>query len=236
LVYFLPQTFGRYPNGSFDTRRCEYNFYLISYDFVEKGGNMKLYSYIVTHDTGFSPNPYWGYCTLACCKPIIRRNANIGDWMVGISTKSKGHRLIYAMEVNEILPFEQYHKDPRFKDKIPDFKNPNKLYRFGDNIYKPLPNGEFKQLPSMHSSGALENYITKQTDLNGKNVLVSTNFWYFGSEAIALPNQFHDLIAGRGYKCRFPEELVKQFLSCLQLTPKPKSILSPPTKTFCSRL
>ena len=29
----------------------------------------KLYSYIVATDSGFSPNPFHGFCTLACCKP-----------------------------------------------------------------------------------------------------------------------------------------------------------------------
>ena len=185
---------------------------------------MKLYSYIVTHDTGFSPNPYWGYCTLACCKPTIRRNAKEQDWIVGISVKSKGHRLIYSMEVNEILLFEKYFNDPGFQDKISDFRNPNKLYHLGDNIYKPLPNGEFMQLLSRHSPGIHENPVTKQTVLSGKNVLISTNYWYFSSKAIALPNQFHDLITGRGYKCRFPEDLVKQFLSFLQHIPKPQRV------------
>lgn len=33
----------------------------------------KLYAYKMTHDTGFAPNPYFGVCTLACCKPRIRR-------------------------------------------------------------------------------------------------------------------------------------------------------------------
>jgi hypothetical protein len=46
---------------------------------------MKLYCYIVTHDTGFSPNPFHGYCTLACCKPTIRRTAKEGDWVVGLT-------------------------------------------------------------------------------------------------------------------------------------------------------
>ena len=45
---------------------------------------MKLYSYIITEDTGFSPNPFWGCCTLADCKPEIRRNAKVGDWIVGL--------------------------------------------------------------------------------------------------------------------------------------------------------
>ncbi len=29
---------------------------------------MKIFSYVVDHDNGFSPNPYYGVCTLAHCK------------------------------------------------------------------------------------------------------------------------------------------------------------------------
>ena len=36
---------------------------------------VKLMAYIVRHDSGFSPNPFGGVCTLACCKPAIRRSA-----------------------------------------------------------------------------------------------------------------------------------------------------------------
>ena len=32
-------------------------------------------------DYGFAPNPYFGYCTLATCKPVIRRCAGVGDWI-----------------------------------------------------------------------------------------------------------------------------------------------------------
>ena len=55
---------------------------------------MKLYSYIVAHDGGFAPNPFWGYCTLANCKPKIRQTAKVGDWIVGLSSKPKGNWVI----------------------------------------------------------------------------------------------------------------------------------------------
>ncbi|MBL7177318.1 MAG: DUF4976 domain-containing protein [Desulfobacteraceae bacterium] len=58
---------------------------------------MKLFSYIVKPDSGFSPNPFWGYCTLACCKPTIRRTAKPGDWIVGLSSKSQGYKIVYLM-------------------------------------------------------------------------------------------------------------------------------------------
>ncbi len=58
---------------------------------------MRLVSYILTSDTGFAPNPFFRYCTLACCKPQIRRSAEPGDWIVGISRKADGNRIVYAM-------------------------------------------------------------------------------------------------------------------------------------------
>ena len=34
----------------------------------------RVFSYVVVHDTGFSPNPFHGLLTLACCKPLIRND------------------------------------------------------------------------------------------------------------------------------------------------------------------
>jgi len=38
-----------------------------------------LYSYTVRYDDGAAPNPFNGMCTLAICKPAIRRTAAPGD-------------------------------------------------------------------------------------------------------------------------------------------------------------
>ena len=46
-----------------------------------------LYSYTIPYDDGAAPNPYWGVLTLAICKPVIRRTAEIGDWVVGTGSK-----------------------------------------------------------------------------------------------------------------------------------------------------
>ena len=37
-----------------------------------------LYSYVITRDYGFAPNPFGGICTLATCKPGIRNHAKVG--------------------------------------------------------------------------------------------------------------------------------------------------------------
>ena len=173
---------------------------------------MRLFSYIVKSDAGFAPNPFWGYCTLACCKPAIRRTAKAGDWIVGLSSKSMGHRIAYFMEVQEALSFRDYFNDPRFKEKKPNHGTGDIVSLCGDNIYRPLTKGRFKQLESKHSDGRKENEATKERDLSGRNVLISRNFVYFGKKAIELPPRFNALKAGRGHKNRFPGDLVRDFI------------------------
>jgi hypothetical protein len=173
---------------------------------------MKLYSYIVTHDTGFAPNPFFGYCTLACCKPEIRRTAANGDWIIGLTPKAKGNRIVYYMRVDEVVDsFADYWDDRRFKVKKPTSKD-GVRGKCGDNIYEHLSSGAYRQLPSMHSNGQAEDRDTKEHDLSGVRVLTSDTFGYFGSQAITLPSEFQQLIVGRGHKCRFPEEVVAAFI------------------------
>src|SRR5437867_3701177 len=116
---------------------------------------MKLYSYVVRHDHGFAPNPYWGYCTMACCKPGIRKGAEVDDWIVGTSSKTEhktGTHLVLVMRVSEPpLRFEEYNADPRFDRKIP---RPGLIEQRGDNIYFQDEKGGFHQrVPSYHSMG-----------------------------------------------------------------------------------
>lgn len=189
---------------------------------------MKLFSYIVTHDTGFSPNPFWGYCTLADCKPAIRRTANVGDWIVGLSPKAEGNKIVYAMEVKEILTFHEYYHDKRFSKKIPDYTLNITIYKTGDNIYKPLKAGGFQQLQSFHSDGLNERHSTKNHDLGGKNVLVSDNYYYFGSEAIPLHPDLKELIVARGHKNHFSQEVIQMFLD--YISKETKKIKASPSK------
>lgn len=84
---------------------------------------MKIYSYIVKRDYGFAPNPFYGYCTLATCKPVIRKHAEIGDIIVGIGSGGKNsvykNRMIFAMKISEVLTYDQYWNDIRFQKKKP---------------------------------------------------------------------------------------------------------------------
>src|SRR5437879_2095274 len=115
---------------------------------------MRLFTYVVKYDTGFAPNPYWDWCTMACCKAQLRRELTVGDWVVGTSSKTRhdtATRLIYSMKVTELLTFDEYARDRRFKDKIPRY---GFIEQRGDNIYYQDEQGVFHQrVPSFHSRG-----------------------------------------------------------------------------------
>jgi hypothetical protein len=156
-----------------------------------------LYSYKMTNDSGFAPNPFHGFLTLATCKPAIRRNKKlkIGDYIAGFTSKnlrtSKGlcgdevgqEKLIFLMKVTEKLTIEQYYNDSRFQCKIPS-ESSDFIARTGDNIYKPVDTLEgFIQLPNFNHK---EEHFSH--DLSGKHVLISEEFYYFGSGAINVDN------------------------------------------------
>lgn len=162
---------------------------------------MAIFSYVVTHDTGFAPNPFWGRCTLACCKPAIRRCARVGDWIVGLSPKSRDNRLVYSMEVAEVLSYDAYFRDKRFQAKKPDFRTGGVVNKCGDNIYRPAEKGVYVQLRSTHSKkDGSEDVVTKAHDLGGRNVLIAGRFWYRGRKGIELPKELRALVVGRGHR------------------------------------
>jgi hypothetical protein len=69
----------------------------------------RLFTYIVRHDTGLAPNPFWGACTLAVCTPNHQGSrVGCGDWITGFLPKARGHRLLYAVAVDEILSLNDF--------------------------------------------------------------------------------------------------------------------------------
>lgn len=149
---------------------------------------MRLYSYIVRYDIGFAPNPFHGRCTLATCKPRIRRSASVGDWIAGVGQRQTlDGRLVFAMRVGETLTFDQYWNDPRFQRKKPDRRGSLK-HRYGDNIYHRNPGGEWVQSDSRHShDDGLPNLDHVRKDTSADAVLVADTFSYWGKDAPIIP-------------------------------------------------
>ncbi len=77
---------------------------------------MNLYSYVITRDYGFAPNPFWNICTLATCKPQIREHALKGDWVAGFGSAHTeiAKKMVFLMQVDEVCTFDEYWDDSRF--------------------------------------------------------------------------------------------------------------------------
>ena len=200
---------------------------------------------MVATDTGFAPNPFFGVCTLACCKPVIRRSVGarlleksgsvdirelrsaqpgyIRDqniWVVGLAGVSLTDRLhrsvVYVMQVTDVLDFESYFEEhPEKRPKRDALATPADPAWHGDAIYTGNDPATARQsVPCTHSDGDHEDEGNKRIDLNGRFVLVSDHFVYFGKDApyVPLEKQLHH---GIGHGSNHSPEAIAELESLL---------------------
>lgn len=164
-----------------------------------------LFVYVIARDFGFAPNPFFGSCTLATCKPGIRKSANIGDWVLGVAGlalgKSIHRKCILLMRVSEKMSFQEYWDDERFKLKK-TCRNGSQLKMLGDNIYHRGNKGEWIQEDSHHSHpDGTTNVVNLYRDTGTcDQVLISDFFYYFGSKAIPVDLASINYTPGLGFK------------------------------------
>jgi hypothetical protein len=187
---------------------------------------MKLVKYVMTHDSGLAPNPYFDICSLAVCTPN-HNHANIdkGDWIVGHSTKATGYRLIYAMRVTRVLSLQEYFEN--FPQKRPDPYG-SLAERYGDNFYY-QEDGHWKRLPSAEHND-IDSFKKDTKDTKSKRVWVylaegKDNYWYFGAaselaEARDFQQEFGSLVRkGRNFQYVSDENEIKRFAKWLSTIP-----------------
>ncbi|RYE01436.1 MAG: hypothetical protein EOP50_02005 [Sphingobacteriales bacterium] len=175
-----------------------------------KSAKMTLYSYCIPNDDGAAPNPFWGLCTLAICKPVIRRVAQKGDWIIGTGSMKQGfeNKVVYAMEVTDTKSLAQYDTfcNRELVEKIPDIRHSDPRRRLGDCIYD-FSTGLPQQRPGVHDAGNVGR------DLGGKNVLLSNNFIYFGSCPQELPPDLLPIVRqGQGHRSKSNGSYLIKFL------------------------
>ena len=150
---------------------------------------MRLFSYVVARDYGFAPNPFFGVCTLATCKPRIRRIGSMGDWIIGTGSSPTGRQgyLVYAMRITEMMTFNEYWEDGRFQRKKPNLRG-SKKQAFGDNIYFKDEAGQWHQQNSHHSrfDGSSNPHNICQ-DTKADRVLLSKDYSYWGGAGPEIP-------------------------------------------------
>jgi hypothetical protein len=149
------------------------------------------FSYIITRDFGFAPNPFHGVLTLATCKPKIRKTAQVGDYLIGNSNKANGNKLIYMAKVDEITTFDQYWVDQCKKATM----NGSFKTLYGDNIYH--HEGEmWIQANSHHSlENGMENHANLEKDTGiTDQVLICREFFYLGRSMIDIAHLFPNCV------------------------------------------
>jgi len=194
---------------------------------------MRLHSYIVEHDLGFAPNPFHEICTLAACKPRIRKYAKIGDYIIGTGSKKRqiNGRLIYIMRIGEIVGFDQYWTDQRFARKKP-VMNGSVSQRYGDNIYHYGQGCDrWLQEDSFHSQeNGVAHVGNLQTDTGiTDRVLIADWFIYWGGVAPLIPPEFADFVQiTQGHKAINDEQRIASFVSWASSEGEANSVVGDP--------
>lgn len=166
--------------------------------------NSHLYTYAITRDFGFAPNPFHGICTLATCKPDIRKKAKVGDWIMGIggsTLPAAKRKCILLMKVSEKMSFQEYWDDGRFALKK-SIRNGSDVQLLGDNIYHKDENDNWIQENSHHSKsdGTINLDNLKRDTGKTDQVLISHFFLYFGKQAQTVDLDSIDYRRIRNYK------------------------------------
>ena len=175
---------------------------------------MKLCSHVIKHDAGLAPNPFHDYCTTALCTPSHMKAKLIqGDWLIGVSPKKDGNRLVYAMRISERLSMNEYFHDARFESKKPK-SDGTACEQCGDNIYYQC-GAEWTRLPSPFHNG--RDHLRKDA---GCPVFVAEHFYYFGTRRVAIPNDLKGVIQER-HGISYKNDLADKFVAWLEANYEP---------------
>ncbi len=184
--------------------------------FTLNGMPARTYLYKLTSDRGGAPcatPPAEGeapFLTLAICKPAIRRTAQPGDRILGITSHALANRegyplcaVIYAAVVQEGIEARDY-----FTAGSPFAARPDCIYEFHQQNGRAAHTGR----TNLHRAPAnlLKDLGAYPYYRNGR-VLLAHDFRYFGSAAVPLPPRLHLLYTaaealGQGHRVFTPRD------------------------------
>jgi hypothetical protein len=196
----------------------------------------RIFLYRMMTDAGSAPNVAGNVCTLAICKPQIRRSAKVGDILVGLRAKSGKmgalgphavDSVLYVMRVTDKKTFAEY--DSFCCETLP-IKIPTEDRSEGDCLYR----ADGTQRPDGHHGP-----YDVARDLSGRYVLLGagarTNFWYRRDPVgVRLPAALADALdvesVRRGHRVRdLTPEIEAQLMTWLATFPTaaPEAVAAP---------
>lgn len=141
-----------------------------------------IFTYRLTHDTGFAPCVDNGMLTLACCKggtATVKRGLRyfIGRFFEENLQKDVevyisgiyANKLLYIAKIDKVITMNEYFSKREYKDRI-------------DQIYR--LDGEKLKRKKCKLRGVHDDDYSNNCDINGKYVLISKEFIFFGNKAI----------------------------------------------------
>ncbi len=150
----------------------------------------RIFVYKLTTDNNGAPCVDDDLLSLAICKPMIRRKAKEGDWIIGLGGKKLGEGIIYAARVTGTVGSE-YYRERQFA------RRPDCIYQLRDG-----------ELVRKKTAAYHEDSKNTATDVGAApayrnaRVLLSSDFRCFGKSREAVPpnlQTFTDSI-GRGHR------------------------------------
>lgn len=143
-----------------------------------------IFTYRVTHDTGFAPCVDDGILTLACCKggtETVKRGLryfigrffeeNLQESVDVYVSGIYDNKLLYLAKINKVIKMTDYFRGKKYKNRL------DQIYRLNGKVLERVPN----KLKGTHEE---EHYV--KCDINGEYVLISENFVYLGKDAIKV--------------------------------------------------
>jgi hypothetical protein len=172
--------------------------------------DQRIYVYKIVVDGNAAPCTDDGLWTLAVCKPIIRQTARKGDLVFGFGRNSEtpANRLVYVAEVTKRLVDGRYYEIPEFQHRF------DCIYTRRSKKLVLRDNAPFHREP-----GALEHDLGVPPDYKRANVLVSTDFRYFGREGTdewkAKAKLLKELVEGmgQGHRVNFNSQLHAELMA-----------------------
>lgn len=162
----------------------------------------RIYFYKLTTDNGGAPHVRDGLLSLAICKPMIRRTANVGDLILGFAADSlhADNRLVYVARVTGKVGGGDYYTRPYAErgDCIYERRDEHFVWRDGARYHGPAD--------LIHDLGDHPEYPRA-------NVLLSDEFSYFGGQGSADYKVRHPAVGdavehlGRGHRVEHPAML-----------------------------
>ena len=188
----------------------------------------RLFTYVIPNDGGFAPNPFFGICTLNCCKPVIRRTAQKGDWVAANTAAdfpAGPGLLVYAMRVTDKMTMGEYEAWTRreLPEKIPSSRSRDYRRRAGDSMYDFSDDPPTRRRDGFHAPEEMGH------DLSGVYTLLSDHFYYFGAQPVEVPPHLLPVIhLGRGHKSAKNDPYVEDFVAWITTEFEPNKLYGMP--------